>query len=105
MNVHLQMTALPMTELGRQEHEAEQIRQQAWDVFVASMRDEANAWGWDTVVLTLADVYAGRFRDIDVRETEIAQFAAGYGWPDTLRAVAAAMQADEQFKRQAEARR
>jgi hypothetical protein len=81
-------------------------RQRAWDIFVASLRDYAHKFDYTAVLLELTDAHDGYWaRGVVPLRDEIAQFAEGYGWPDTLRAIAAAMQADEQVRREAMDRR
>jgi hypothetical protein len=91
------------------EHEADQIRQDAFAGFVASMRDYAHGDGWEAVVAEVPEAmkylrvcYAAFETSI---QKELMDFAEGYGWPDTLRAIASAMQADEQARREAMDRR
>jgi hypothetical protein len=90
--------------LAQQEAEAEDVRRQAFEIFVGSLRDFAGWSSWERVVSGLFAAYSGRAAD-DVVDLDIEQFAEGYGWPSTLRALAAAMDLDEQFKRQCGDRR
>ena len=96
-----------MTPLAQRELEAETQRQQAWAIFVASLRDYAHRTRWCrsqlfAVLMDAADDEAG---DSGAVECEIRAFAGLYGWPDTLRAVAQALEADETQQRELEARR
>lgn len=98
-----------MTPLAQQEHDAAEAKRQAWDVFVASLRDYGHEGGWDWIMRRLSYAFNGDYTSLTgpcgTAERDIRQFAEGYGWPDTLRALAQAMQADEQMKREAMDRR
>ena len=109
-----------MTPLAEQERAAEEIRRTAFEVFVAAMRDYAAAWTWRNVIDGMDLAYRadaavgpkieachhdGERVTLPIFVCEIQHFAEGYGWPNTLRAIAQAMEADEQFKAEAEARR
>lgn len=83
--------------------EAEAIRLQQWDIFVASLRDAAFHDGWAEVLTAAAEAFDGF--DGTPLTAQIHEFAGLYRWPDTLRAIAQALQADEAFKAEAMARR
>lgn len=85
------------------DHEADTTRQEQWDIFVASLRDHAADKSWNHVVTSMAVAYIDEWSSLC--SSDIAAFAATYGWPDTLTAIAAAMRADEQAKQEAMDRR
>jgi hypothetical protein len=100
----------------REDIEAERIRQEAWDIFVASLRDQMAAdssRGWSDLpacplLYYLARTYRWNDRERDglsVVQADMLSFAERYGWPDTLRAIAQAMQADLDLQREALDRR
>jgi hypothetical protein len=95
---------IPTTPFAHREAEAEEIRRQAFAVLVGSLRDYAHGGCWCIVLQALSDAYPPAVPDLPVSQ-EIAQFAEGYGWPSTLRAIAQAMEADEALKRDADQRR
>lgn len=105
------------------EMEAHHERQQAWDIFVASLRDrmaEDAKCGWSDLpacpmLYDIARIYRhgsvsyayvdGNANDLSPIQVEIKQFAEGYGWPATLRALAQGMEADETLKKELDGRR
>jgi hypothetical protein len=78
--------------------EAEDARLQAWEDFVAVLRN-----GRTSVLLRhAADLIEDR-RDPFYRtpiKDDIDTFAQAHGWPATLRAIAQAMQDDERHRRE-----
>jgi hypothetical protein len=99
-------------ELVNPEHEAETIRQQAWDLFVAEVRDWAAAIKYGNVLEDLMHAYCALQMNPDYMPYGPGRFAyhamlfsREHGWPSTLRAIAQAMQADEQAKQEAMDRR
>ena len=78
--------------------EAEDARLRQWEAFVELCRH-----GRPSVLLRhVAELLDGQ-RDPFYRSTakdEIEQFAAAHGWPDTLRAIAQAMQHEERVRRE-----
>ena len=93
-----------MTPLAEQEAQAEEIRRQARAVFVAEIRDWLATVGCGDVLADLEAAYRARRNSTYYGPGRFAYhamlFAAGYGWPDTLRAVAQAMESDEQAQRE-----
>lgn len=85
-----------MTLLEERERELDETARQARAIFVASLRDFLSKYSLD---------FGGLAGGCDATDAEIRQFADLYGWPDTLRALAQAMQVDEQMKAECEARR
>jgi hypothetical protein len=104
---------IPTTPFAHQEAEAEEIRRQAFAVFVSEIGDwaaEGRGFGF-----VLGEIEAGyrAARAIPGHNPygpgrfayHAMLFAEGYGWPSTLRAIAQAMEADEALKRDADQRR
>jgi hypothetical protein len=85
------------------EVEAEAVRQEQWAIFVASLRDYAFHDGWAEVLTAVTEAFDGFIGTAITMQ--IREFAEAYGWPDTLRALAQAWQADEQAKREVMDRR
>lgn len=86
--------------------EAEAQRLEQWAIFVASLRDWAAHESWLEILEALPRVQSGfDFTGGDWPDGEIKQFSELHGWPDTLRAVAQAMQSDETAQREAFERR
>jgi len=82
---------------GNPLHEAEEIRQRAWEDFVALLRNgHTSTW-----LRHAADLLDGRTDPYyGTPHSVLTDFAAEHGWPDTLRAIAQALQADEREKRE-----
>ena len=88
--------------------EEEAIREQAFELLVSSLRDALARHGRHYLFATLADAAAFDEpwgADSSVTEDQIKQFADTYGWPSAVRAIARALETDEQFKTELEARR
>jgi hypothetical protein len=96
---HTAVVTPAMTPLAEQEAQAKEIRRQAFAVFVASMRDEAARLSWAVICDGIADSFT------ESGSREVQDFKDGWGWPDTLRAIADAMQADDTARREAFERR
>ena len=78
--------------------EAEAKRLEAWEDFVAAMRS-----GRPSVQLRLvAELLDGQSDPFyrTVAKDTIRVFAEAHGWPDTLRAIAQAMAAEDQARRE-----
>ena len=82
--------------------EAEDARLQAWDDFVALMRTELERQTLPALLYDVGVAYAAvvSINSLHQPARQIYDFAEEHGWPDTLRAIAAAMQADERHKRE-----
>ena len=84
--------------------EADDARLQAWDDFVAWVRDECHLGHLAWVFYRMAEAALIEWDNTPTENVEargrIREFAEEHGWPDTLRAIAAAMQADERHKRE-----
>jgi hypothetical protein len=87
------------TELMQSIERERAARQQAWEDFVAAIREWAVDSGYEWVLYGCSKLFEG-----DTIETpmmrELKAFAAEHGWPDTLRAIAQAMAADERHRRE-----
>ena len=75
-----------------------QQREQAREDFVAWLRSQKGATDWGYVVTHLGWTF--NHGAVTTIERALADFAAAHGWPDTLRAVAQAMDADERERRE-----
>lgn len=93
-----------MTLLEQREADAEAQRVQNWDVFVAGLRDHAHArGGWGGIRLYLLDAI---FKGISKRaHDEALDFEGQHSFPELLRALAQAWQADDTAQREAFERR
>ena len=80
-----------------------QQRERAWEDFVIGLRLELQRHGLVVLLQIAATAYTrapGSCVNFTPTEGHIRDFAAAHGWPDTLRAVAQAMDADERERRE-----
>ena len=86
------------------QREDERIREERWTAFVRRIRDyHSDGWQWQSIVGSAEGAMCDDRSWSPEIEREIGAFADEFGWPDTLRALARAM--DEQQAEMAEVER
>ena len=79
--------------------EQEDARTREWEAFQATLHGYAERYGWSDVLWHAWAAYQSRSWNMSLH-CDIRDFADVHGWPDTLRAIASALHADEQQKRE-----